>query len=50
MIDNQAEENETEANLTQIQNTELNNTKEEIKQISTTPNNTNANEENFKHK
>ncbi|EKT7746021.1 hypothetical protein PW846_000753 [Campylobacter coli] len=47
MIDNQAEENETEANLTQIQNTELNNTKEEIKQISTTPNNTNANEENL---
>ncbi|ENP7053643.1 hypothetical protein ACEA97_001675 [Campylobacter coli] len=46
-IDNQAEENETEANLTQIQNTELNNTKEEIKQISTTPNNTNANEENL---
>ncbi|MGI7120665.1 hypothetical protein ACNGFE_08895 [Campylobacter coli] len=45
VIDNQAEENETEANLTQIQNTELNNTKEEIKQISTTPNNTNANEE-----
>ncbi|EOJ2310329.1 hypothetical protein ACM1CR_001450 [Campylobacter coli] len=47
VIDNQAEENETEANLTQIQNTELNNTKEEIKQISTTPNNTNANEENL---
>ncbi|ELQ9472069.1 hypothetical protein ACR05I_001649 [Campylobacter coli] len=48
VIDNQAEENETEANLTQIQNTELNNTKEEIKQISTTPNNTNANEENLR--
>ncbi|MGI7744847.1 hypothetical protein ACNGLI_08535 [Campylobacter coli] len=47
VIDNQAEENETEANLTQIQNTELNNTKEAIKQISTTPNNTNANEENL---
>ncbi|EAH4798012.1 hypothetical protein CRA84_06775 [Campylobacter coli] len=47
VIDNQAEENETEANLTQIQNTELNNTKEEIKQISTTPNSTNANEENL---
>ncbi|EAH6804087.1 hypothetical protein KAV20_001282 [Campylobacter coli] len=47
VIDNQAEENETEANLTQIQNTELNNAKEEIKQISTTPNNTNANEENL---
>ncbi|HEG4031379.1 TPA: hypothetical protein SC705_001571 [Campylobacter coli] len=47
VIDNQAEENETEANLTQIQNTELNNTKEEIKQISATPNNTNANEENL---
>ncbi|HEF1540728.1 TPA: hypothetical protein R8S51_001635 [Campylobacter coli] len=47
VIDNQAEENETEANLTQRQNTELNNTKEEIKQISTTPNNTNANEENL---
>ncbi|ECK7747460.1 helix-turn-helix domain-containing protein [Campylobacter coli] len=47
VIDNQAEENETEANLTQIQNTELNNTKEEIKQISTTPNNTNTNEENL---
>ncbi|MFK0348285.1 helix-turn-helix domain-containing protein [Campylobacter coli] len=47
VIDNQAEENETEANLTQIKNTELNNTKEEIKQISTTPNNTNANEENL---
>ncbi|EAJ3597644.1 helix-turn-helix domain-containing protein [Campylobacter coli] len=47
VIDNQAEENETEANLTQIQNTEFNNTKEEIKQISTTPNNTNANEENL---
>ncbi|HEB7736236.1 TPA: hypothetical protein RZJ53_001081 [Campylobacter coli] len=47
VIDNQAEENETEVNLTQIQNTELNNTKEEIKQISTTPNNTNANEENL---
>ncbi|EFN2837367.1 helix-turn-helix domain-containing protein [Campylobacter coli] len=47
VIDNQAEENETEANLTQIQNTELNNTKEEIKQISTTPNNTNGNEENL---
>lgn len=47
VIDNQAEENETEANLTQIQNTELNNTKEEIKQISTTLNNTNANEENL---
>ncbi|EAK3828968.1 hypothetical protein E5N61_08340 [Campylobacter coli] len=47
VIDNQAEENETEANLTQIQNTELNNTKEEIKQISTTPNNTNANKENL---
>ncbi|EAL2766146.1 hypothetical protein A0E92_08215 [Campylobacter coli] len=47
VIDNQAEENATEANLTQIQNTELNNTKEEIKQISTTPNNTNANEENL---
>ncbi|EAI4279931.1 hypothetical protein AXG20_08125 [Campylobacter coli] len=47
VVDNQAEENETEANLTQIQNTELNNTKEEIKQISTTPNNTNANEENL---
>ncbi|EAJ7601985.1 helix-turn-helix domain-containing protein [Campylobacter coli] len=47
VIDNQAEENETEANLTQIQNTELNNTKEEIKQISTTPNNINANEENL---
>ncbi|EAL3228099.1 hypothetical protein A8N18_08520 [Campylobacter coli] len=47
VIDNQAEENETETNLTQIQNTELNNTKEEIKQISTTPNNTNANEENL---
>ncbi|EOI6062324.1 hypothetical protein ACMU0R_001533 [Campylobacter coli] len=47
VIDNQAEENETEANLTQIQNTKLNNTKEEIKQISTTPNNTNANEENL---
>ncbi|EAK2304607.1 hypothetical protein ACWAZ5_001663 [Campylobacter coli] len=47
VIDNQAEENETEANLTQIQNTELNNTKEKIKQISTTPNNTNANEENL---
>ncbi|EAJ1350541.1 hypothetical protein CE427_06050 [Campylobacter coli] len=47
VIDNQAEENETEANLTQIQNTELNNTKEEIKQISTTSNNTNANEENL---
>ncbi|ENU2794542.1 hypothetical protein ACE4ND_001688 [Campylobacter coli] len=47
VIANQAEENETEANLTQIQNTELNNTKEEIKQISTTPNNTNANEENL---
>ncbi|HED1036850.1 TPA: hypothetical protein R4O37_001674 [Campylobacter coli] len=47
VIDNQAEENETEANLTQIQNTELNNTKEEIKQISITPNNTNANEENL---
>ncbi|ECV6730294.1 helix-turn-helix domain-containing protein [Campylobacter coli] len=47
VIDNQAEENETEANLTQIQNTELSNTKEEIKQISTTPNNTNANEENL---
>ncbi|MFK0424007.1 hypothetical protein ACISK4_06555 [Campylobacter coli] len=47
VIDNKAEENETEANLTQIQNTELNNTKEEIKQISTTPNNTNANEENL---
>ncbi|ECK7977079.1 TPA: hypothetical protein RZI98_001616 [Campylobacter coli] len=47
VIDNQAEENETEANLTQIQNTELNNTKEEIKQISTIPNNTNANEENL---
>ncbi|EJQ2017047.1 hypothetical protein NZX86_000948 [Campylobacter coli] len=47
VIDNQAEENETEANLTQIQNTELNNTKEEIKQISTTPNNTNADEENL---
>ncbi|EAI1673136.1 hypothetical protein EID14_08620 [Campylobacter coli] len=47
VIDNQAEENEIEANLTQIQNTELNNTKEEIKQISTTPNNTNANEENL---
>lgn len=47
VIDNQAEENETEANLTQIQNTELNNIKEEIKQISTTPNNTNANEENL---
>ncbi|MGI7457284.1 hypothetical protein ACNF7P_08675 [Campylobacter coli] len=47
VIDNQAEENETEANLTQIQNTELDNTKEEIKQISTTPNNTNANEENL---
>ncbi|EDO9219349.1 hypothetical protein GQV24_05595 [Campylobacter coli] len=47
VIDNQAEENETEANLTQIHNTELNNTKEEIKQISTTPNNTNANEENL---
>ncbi|EGK8186466.1 helix-turn-helix domain-containing protein [Campylobacter coli] len=47
VIDNQAEENETEANLTQVQNTELNNTKEEIKQISTTPNNTNANEENL---
>ncbi|HEB9344849.1 TPA: hypothetical protein RZK20_001384 [Campylobacter coli] len=47
VIDNQAEENETEANLTQIQNTELNNTKEEIKQISTTQNNTNAKEENL---
>ncbi|MFK0328634.1 helix-turn-helix domain-containing protein [Campylobacter coli] len=47
VIDNQDEENETEANLTQIQNTELNNTKEKIKQISTTPNNTNANEENL---
>ncbi|EHL8924648.1 hypothetical protein KE691_000494 [Campylobacter coli] len=47
VIDNQAEENETEANLAQIQNTELNNTKEEIKQISTTPNSTNANEENL---
>ena len=47
VIDNQAEENETEANLTQIQNTELNNTKEEIKQISTTPNSTNAHEENL---
>lgn len=47
VIDNQAEENETEANLTQIQNTELNNTKEEIKQISTTQNNTNGKEENL---
>ncbi len=47
VIDNQAEENETEANLTQIQNTELNNTKEEIKQISTTQNNTNVKEENL---
>ncbi|OOX98136.1 hypothetical protein BOP98_04925 [Campylobacter coli] len=47
VIDNQTEENETEANLTQIQNTELNNTKEEIKQISTTQNNTNAKEENL---